>query len=128
MPLITPDLSQMEDLGNIPAGTYPARIVAVEAKTSDKGNPMIIPSFKVNVAGKERTRKAYVVVAGPGAYNFDQLLRSVGLDAVADSYKTPGPKAPFETEDLVGKTLNVVVEEETYNGQLRDKVKSFMKA
>lgn len=129
MPLITPDTSQAQDMSPIEPGTYPAKIVGVDVKTSKQGNPMIVPKFKINVGGKERTRQAYLVVTGEGAYGFDQLLRATGFGAVADQYKDPSqPNPPFNTDDLIGQELNVVMEENIYNGEKRDAVKSYLKA
>src|SRR5687768_6997978 len=130
MPLINPDTSAASEQSAIPPNTYKAKIVDVafeHAKSS--GNPMIVPKFEVDVEGKKRPRKAYLVITGEGAYGFDQLLRATGFDEVADKYKAKeGDKPEFNTDDLIGQELNVVIEADTYNGQLRDKIKSFLKA
>lgn len=131
MPVITPDTSNISDQGPIPAGTYKAKITQCEYKQAkETGNPMIVPKFAVEVEGKERPRNAYLVITGEGAYGFDQLLRACGFDELADKYrdKDVQPKPAFDTDDLVGQEVNVVIEPDTYNGQLRDKIKSFLKA
>lgn len=125
MPILTPDTSNI--LGNIPAGTYPADITSCEAAQSKKGNNMIVPTFSITVDGKQYTRKAWVVVEGPGAFNFDQLLRAVGQVELADRYRA-GEKVPFDTDTLVGQHLNVVVDTEIRDNQERDVIKSYLRA
>lgn len=126
MPLITPDLSDLDK--PIEPGTYHARIASVDyqnAKTS--GNPMIVPTFKVTVGDKERTRKAYLVITGNGAFNFEQLLRACRFDDYADKLKN-GTKEPFDTDQLVDQELQIVVDSDTYNGQITDKIVKYLKA
>lgn len=130
-PIINPDTSNMVEMGAIPAGTYPSEIAKVDFETSkSSGNPMIVTTFDVEVDGKVRPRKAYLVIQGEGAYGFDQLLRSCGFQHLADAYKDPNvsPKPDFDTDMLVGQKVNVVIEPDTYNGQLRDRVRSFLPA
>ena len=128
MPVVNPDTSEAS--GAIEPGTYKARITDVEFKNSkSSGNPMIVPKFEVDVNGKARPRQAYLVITGEGAYGFDQLLRATGFDELADKFKSKeGEKPEFNTDQLIGQELNVVVEADTYNGQLRDKIKSFLRA
>lgn len=131
MPIVNPDTSQISDQGPIEPGTYPATIKEVEYKTSkSSGNPMIVPKFGVMVEGKERPRQAYLVITGEGAYGFDQLLRACGFDTLADQFHDPTvqPKPDFDTDNLVGQEIQVVIESDVYNGQMRDKIKSYLKA
>jgi hypothetical protein len=128
VPIVNPDTSQAQELTAIEPGTYPAKIVAVEATVSKSaGNPMIVPKFEVTVGDKTRTRQAYLVITGEGAYGFDQLLRCTGFESVADEIKS-GAKPPFDTDDLIGQELNVVIDSDTYQGQIRDKIRSFLPA
>lgn len=125
MPVITPDLSQVSS-GAIEPGTYPAKIIAVEFKESKKGNPMIVPKFEVTIGeGKTRTRQAHLVVTGESAFGFEQLLRATHFDDVADSLKS-APK-PFDTDQLIGQELQVVIDSDSYNGQLTDKIKTYLR-
>lgn len=130
MPIINPDTTQMLDMGAIPPGTYPSEIVAVDYKTSKAGNPMIVVDFQISVDGTKRPRKAYLVVTGEGAYNFDQLLRACGFHQLADQYKDKNvqPKPSFDTDMLVGQTPNVIIEPNMYNNEVRDQIKSFLPA
>jgi hypothetical protein len=127
MPTIQPDTSEAQEMAPIQPGTYAARIAEVDVKTSKQGNPMIVPKFKVNVDGKERTRQAYLVITGEGAYGFDQLLRATGFANLADQYRDPRqPNPEFDTDQLIGQELMVVVEPDVYQGQKRDKIQSYL--
>lgn len=130
-PIINPDTSNIQDMGPIAAGTYGAEIQKVDFDTSKKsGNPMIVVTFGVEVDGKVRSRKSYLVITGEGAYGFDQLLRATGFEDLADQYKNKDiqPKPDFDTDSLVGQRVNVVIEPNVYNNELRDQIKSFLKA
>jgi len=146
MPILKPDLTEMTDLSPIPAGTYKATITAADAKQSKGAEGkkpvwMVVPKFDVFVNGsdKPRTRTAYLPVEGAGTYGFDQLLRACHFDEVADQYKDPqSPKPDFDTDQLIGQELQVVIEEEYYQpkdsagnptGEPRkqDRIKSFLK-
>lgn len=128
MPIINPDLTEALEMGPLDPGTYPAEIEAVEAQTSKKGNPMIVVDFKVKAGDREVPRKGYLVITGAGAYGFEQLLRATGFDEIADAFKQPGQKPAFNTDDLVGQKLNVVIEPNEYNGQIRDQIAGYLRA
>lgn len=130
MPL-TPDTAEARDLMSpIEPGTYPARIVKAEAKTSKNGNPGLELKLHVNVQGTEKTRTSWVNVTGKGAMAFDQLLRACHMDDLADIYadKSNPNKPLFDEGTLVGQDVSVVIDQQLYEGQMRDQVKSYMKA
>lgn len=131
-PLIKPDLSDADSFGPIPPNTYPAKIESVEAKTSGKGNPMVVPKFAITVDGKVRKRNAYLVIQGEGAYGFSQLLRACHFDelatAWADKSVALADKPEFNTDDLVGQELMVVIDHQLYNGEMRDTIKNYLRA
>lgn len=127
-PVLQPDTSQAEDFTQpIEPGTYKARIVACEVGKSKAGNNKIVPKFEIDVQGKKRTRQSHLVVSGEGAAGFDQLLRACHMDDLAKAYKG-GSGPAFDTDSLVGQELQVVVEEQLYEGQKRDQIKTFLKA
>lgn len=130
MPIIQPDTSAAVNMGPIEPGTYKAKITAVGYKTSkEKGTPMIVPEFEVNVNGEIRPRSAHLVITGKGAMGFDQLLRATGFDDVADKYRDPSQdNPPFDTDSLVGQELEVIIENEMYEGKKQDRIQGFMRA
>src|SRR2546429_8835419 len=117
MPVLTPDTSAAEDFSQpIPPGTYKARITDVEVRKSKAGNQMIVPKFKIDVDGHERTRSSYLVISGEGSMGFDQLLRACHMNDLADAYrdKAVASKPPFDTDTLREQEVQVVVEENLY--------------
>ena len=142
MPIIQPDLSEAADLSPISEGTYPGKIKeAVPEISKEKKTPMIRLKVGVQVDGKERTRRAYIMTAGPGASGFDQLLRAVHMDELADKYKDPEVtnKPAFDTDTLVDQDVNVIIVPELFqqkgpdgnpigSPEVRDRIKGFAKA
>lgn len=132
MPLIKPDTSEAQGMEAIEAGPYPATIESVAFETSKKGNPMIVPTFQIQVGDKTRKRKAFLVISGEGAYGFEQLLRACHFETQADAYADKSvaleDKPEFNTDDLVGQSLTVVIDRQVYNGELRDYIKSYLRA
>lgn len=131
MPIIQPDTSEAVNMGPIEPGTYRAKIVDVPYQLSKKNNPMIVPKFEISVGDeKPRVRQAFLVISGPGSFNFDQLLRACHFDELADQYKDPSvPNPDFDTDTLVGQELQVVIDSRLDDGNnLRDDIKGFLKA
>lgn len=131
MPIIQADLSEAQAFTPIEPGTYKAKIVACEFKNSKSGNPMIVPKFEIDVGGKNRSRNAYLVITGEGAYGFEQLLRAAKFDAVADQYKDPNqPNPEFDTDSLIGCELNLVIDSDIRKdtNEPSDKIKAYLKA
>lgn len=130
-PMIKPDLTDADSFGPIEPGTYPAKIETVEYKTSGKGNPMIVPKFAIDVNGKTRKRNSYLVIIGEGAYGFSQLLRACHFDELAAAYGDKSipldQKPEFNTDDLQGQELNVVVDHQLYNGEMRDSIRNYLR-
>lgn len=120
----------MLEMGAIEPGTYPAEITAVDYKQSKAGNPMIVVDFGIQVGESVRPRKSYLVITGEGAYNFDSLLRACGFGQLADQYKDKNvqPKPSFDTDQLIGQRVNVVIEPNLFNGEMRDQIKSYLPA
>jgi len=131
-PLIKPDLTDADSFGPIEPGTYPAKIESVEFKQSGKGNPMIVPKFAIAVGDKVRKRNSYLVIAGEGAYGFSQLLRATHFDELAQAYGDKSislaDKPEFNTDDLIGQELMVVLDHQLYNGEMRDTIKNYLRA
>ena len=94
---------------------------------------MIIPNFQVSYVsddGKsgQKEREAYIVTEGPGSFNFDQLLRAVNMDELADQYADENQAGPaFDTDTLIGQELNVMVDHQDYQGSIRDTINGYLK-
>jgi hypothetical protein len=141
--ILNPDLSEAQDMGPIPEGTYKGKIVEVNTQNAknEAKTPMAVPKVELTVDGKKRTRKTYLMTSGEGASGFDNLLRACHFDALADQYKDPNlqPKPPFDTDTLIGQEVQVIVVPEYFQRkdgsgnpigepELRDRIKGFLKA
>lgn len=123
MPIITPDLSDVNK--PIDPGTYPGKVDSVDFKTSNSGNPMIVAKFEIEANDKTYYRNSYMVITGAGAFNFESLLRACGFHDEANAMKSGNPPS-FDTDKLVGQEVLVVIDADTYNGAITDKIKSFL--
>jgi hypothetical protein len=128
MPILRPDLTEVQEFKAIrPAGPYRASIKNVVAGMSKTGNPKIIVSLEIDVHGEIFKRDAHLAISGKGAFNFEQLLRAAGFGAVADAYKaTDGPRPDFDSDNLIGKDVIVVVEEAIYNDRPSDNINGYL--
>lgn len=126
MPIIQPDLSDVQSDDPMEPGTYRARCKAASAETSKAGNPMIVLDSVVDYNGQTRTKRDWIVTTGKAAFKFDILLRACGFDELADKYKRK-EQVPFDTDELVGQEYSVVIESDMYNGEPTDRVKTYLK-
>lgn len=126
MPEILPDLSEVQS-NLIEVGSYEATIKTVTpgvAKSS--GKPKIDVEFGVMVNGHEVPRTASIPISGSGAFRFAQLLRATNFGPVADKL-AKGERAPFQTDDLEGQQLVVVIKHGMWNDEPRDEIEKFVR-
>lgn len=130
--MLTPDTAEGVDLLKpIDPGTYPAEITAAIPATSKKGGSMLQVKVTIDVQGAQKKRTGYVMVSGPGAASFDQLLRATHNDQLADTYKDPTAAKPeFDEQTLVGQQIMVVIDSQInqQDGTTRDNIKSWLKS
>lgn len=127
MPIIQPDMSQTADQTPIDPGTYPAKVITALPGTSKAGNAKVTCEVDVMVEGKERKRKIDVPTAGKGAFMWEQFLRACGFKEIANRLRNK-ENVPFNTDDLVGQSIQVVIENEMYNDNLQDKITRYIAA
>lgn len=130
MPIIKPDLTEAVKFTVMEDGTYLATIKDADFQTSkEKGTPMVVPTLEIDYRGEMQTRKAYLPITGKGAGGFEQLLRACHFDELADAYSSPEvtDKPEFNTDDLRGQEVQVIVTQSMYNGQMRDNVTGFLR-
>lgn len=104
---IMPDFSEAleGDREPIPVGKYPARIMGVEAKESQNGNPYL--NWKYEIFGCEgeltglngRTVFGMTMISGPGSFRLKQLLEATDTDQ----------DQPFDTDDLIGAEVELTL-------------------
>lgn len=142
MPILKPDTSNAADLSPINEGIYKGSIVAVTAKKSkEKQENMLELKCKLQVDGKEKERTTFVMLEGKGAGAFDNLLRAVHMDQLADVYKDPNvtDKPDFDTDSLLNQEVQFRIEADLYqkkddqgnpvgSARITDKIVGFLKA
>lgn len=129
MPIIQPDLSQVQTLAPISEGTYPAKITAVAYGVSkSSGTPQLTIDFEVYVGDLTYNRRTWVQTAGAGAFNFTRLLRACHMKELAAQFedKNLTTKPDFDTDTLLEQELNVQVVPDIYQNELRDKISGFL--
>jgi len=134
-PIILPDTSEAEDMDPSEAGTYPATIVKTDAQLSrEKKVPQAVIQFQLRGVPSESDRKprdikrtTWINVTGVGSMNWDKLLRATGFTEEADAVRS-GAKTPFDTDELKGKELLVVLKVGTFEGRRRDEIAGFLPA
>lgn len=127
MPMIQPDLT---DVGPIEAGTYKARIDSATPGVSKAGNAKLDIQFSIFTGGeKPKVRKVGMPYTGAGAFTFAGLLRACNMDDLANAYMSKdAAHPPFDSDALVGQELMVVIEPDTWNDQITDKIASYLRA
>lgn len=133
MPMITPDTSDALDMSPIPPGTYLAKVTNAETGISKAQNPKVVVHLDITVPGRRNVmkRQAHLAIAGQGSGGFDQMLRASGFEALAEQYRDPqAPNPPFNTDDLIGKEFNVVIESgiNPTTGGKNDNIQTYLKA
>jgi hypothetical protein len=122
-------LKAAEDAGfsNCPPGTYDARVVAGEARTTSAGKDMIVVKFEI-VGGPHGGRKVpNNFVISPENANalgfFFRHMRAMGLDS---AYFSQNPTPQKVAADLVGRTCQIEVGTRVWNGEEREDIKKIM--
>lgn len=124
-------LKAAEDAGysNCPPGTYDARVVAAETKTTGAGKDMIVVKFEI-IGGPNGGRKVpNNFVISPENANalgfFFRHMRALGLDS---AYFASNPSVQQVAGDLVNKVCRIEVGTRTWNGEEREDIKKIMPA
>jgi hypothetical protein len=128
MPLITPNLKDVKDFKPLEEQNYNAKIVDVEPQVSSKGNNMIQVTFDINNGGESVSRKAWMVIEGAGAYNFESFLRACGFDDYVNQLRA-GTAQGIDTDAFVGLDVQVNIKHEMgKDDKVRDTIAGYFKA
>jgi hypothetical protein len=123
------NLADFDDYVPLPDGPYGAACILAEVRTSDKGNQYFYTNWRIPVSAypadyevanaPEGTVVNYSRVQVPSAddrrsiTNVKKLMSAMGL-----SLKT----SRIDCSEWVGKTANLVIGHEEYNGEVRNRV------
>ena len=115
------DFSSVPNREPLEEGTYLLTIAKAEEKLSSTGNPMISLEYDVNatIDGEtvEGNRKLWdnYSLQSQALFKLKELFDALGMDTsnIVD----------IEISDLVGQQVQAKVIQETYNGELRNRIK-----
>jgi hypothetical protein len=120
------DFSSVPSRDPLEEGVYLLQISEAQEKTSSTGNPMISVTYDVvstqegeAVEGSRKLWDNYSLQA-QALFKLKELLEALGIDTAA--------VVDLEVSDLVGQQVLAKVVQETYNGELRNRVKKIYPA
>lgn len=105
-------------------GVYPAKVVEVTTGVSkSSNNPMITVVVEI-VKGKYKGWRGwnYLVQTDEAAWKTKEFTDAIGLT------KPGKKKGSWDTDDALGKKCQVKTKRETYEGEIRGKVKAILPA
>lgn len=115
------DFTGVESYERVDEGRYKVKIAEVTEKDTQGGDPMLQIAFEVT-AGDFKGSKVFesFVLTDKALWRLKSLLKTLGM-------KCDG-KTAIDLDSLVGKTLEIEVYHDEYNGVTRAKVSDFFKA
>lgn len=115
------DFTGVEAFQRVSEGIHHAKISDIQEKTSQGGDSMLQVAFEVT-AGEDKGNKVFdnLVLTDKALWKFKSLLQIIGM-------KCDG-KVAVDLDKLIGKTLDINVTHEEYNGQIRARVSDYMKS
>ena len=104
----------------IPLGKHIVRVIEHELSETSGGLGQVIVTFEDRDG---RTRKAWLICEGKAGFQFAALCTACGWTSRLDLNK-PG----LIKQALYGRDVEIVVKDDTYNGETKPKVKYINKA
>jgi hypothetical protein len=105
----------------VPTGVYNAIITGAEVRDSKSGNQYINWTFEIQddpVAGRLVWGMTSLVQSA--LFKLQSLLAAIGMECDGE--------IDFDPDDAIGKVLRIQVEQDNYEGKLRNKVDKYMSA
>lgn len=114
------DFSSVPSREPLEEGVYSLTIAKVEETTSSTGNPMLKVEYDVN--GVEGSRKLWdnYVLIDKCLWKIKELFEALGIDTSAI--------VEMDVTELVGMQVNAKIIQETYNGEVVNRVKKIYPA
>lgn len=114
------DFSSIPSREPLEEGVYHLRIAKVEETTSSTGNPMLKVEYDVvDVEGGRKLWDNYVLI-DKCLWKVKELFDAVGIDT--------SELVEMDVTELVGLEVNGKVIQETYNGDIVNRIKKVMPA
>lgn len=114
------DFTGVEAFQRVSEGIHHAKISDIQEKTSQGGDSMLQVAFEVT-SGEDKGNKVFdnLVLTDKALWKFKSLLQVLNM-------KCDG-KVAVDLDKMIGKTLDINVTHEEYNGQIRARVSDYMK-
>ena len=102
-------------------GIHTAQLIQIDDKETQNGDDMLVCQFKV-IKGDSEGAVVYdnLVLTDKALWKFKLVLESLGVAAEG--------KVVVDLDKLIGKTCDIEVAHEEYNGQLRARILGYSKA
>ena len=112
------DFSSVPSREPLEEGVYHLQIAKVEETTSSTGNPML--KFEYNVLGVEGNRKLWdnYVLIDKCLWKVKELFDALGIDT--------SELVEMDVTEMVGLEVQAKVIQETYNGDIMNRIKKVM--
>ena len=112
------DFSSVPSREPLEEGVYHLRIAKVEETTSSTGNPMLKVEYDVmDVEGNRKLWDNYVLI-DKCLWKVKELFDAIGVDT--------SELVEMDVTELVGMEVNAKVIQETYNGDIVNRIKKVM--
>lgn len=112
------DFSSVPSREPLEEGVYHLQIAKVEETTSSTGNPMLKVEYDVmDVEGKRKLWDNYVLIEKT-LWKVKELFDAIGVDT--------SELVEMDVSELVGMEVNAKVIQETYNGDIVNRIKKVM--
>lgn len=114
------DFTGVESFSRCSEGIHRAKVAEIQEKTSQGGDDMLQVAMEV-IAGADKGCRVFdnCVLTDKALWKFKQLLSALGV-------KCDG-KVAVDLDGLIGKTCDIEVFHEEYNGQTRAKISNYSK-
>lgn len=112
------DFSSVPSREPLAEGVYTLRIARVEETTSSTGNPML--KVEYDVVGVDGGRKLWdnFVLIDKALWKLKELFDALGIDT--------SQIVEMDVQELVGLEVQAKVVQDTYNGDITNRVKKIM--
>lgn len=114
------DFTNVEAFQRASEGIHHVKISDIQEKNTQGGDPMLQVAFEI-LSGDDKGVKVFdnLVLTDKALWKFKSLLQIIGM-------KCDG-KVAVDLDNMIGKTLNINVTHEEYNGQIRARVSDYLK-
>ena len=114
------DLTDVEQQGLVPEGSYAAKCINVEQSVSKGGNPMFVWDFELTDGpGSGRVLKVFTAITPAAMWKVAETVIALGVGQ-------SGSVVKFKRSDVIDKPCGVTVADTEYNGTVRSQIQRVM--